>query len=55
MSVVINEFEVVPEAATPASQGQQPAAAPQPPAPSPRELIEALRREAERAARLRAY
>ena len=54
MPVVINEFEVVPEATTPAPQGQQPAA-PQPPAPSPRELIEALRRESERAARLRAY
>jgi hypothetical protein len=56
MPVVINEFEVVPEEPAPAArQGQAPAQAQAPAKPSPHELAELLRREAGRAARVRAH
>ena len=55
MPVVINEFEVVPEQRQP-SQQQPPQPEAQPPAaPSAHELAELLRREIERAARVRAH
>ena len=54
-SVVISEFEVVTEPQRPVSGAQEGQAAPKPPpAPTPAEIAGALRREAERLARVRA-
>jgi hypothetical protein len=54
-SVVINEFEVITEPPRPpagAREGES--APPAPPAPTPQEIAHALRRQAERLARVRA-
>ena len=56
MPVIINEFEVVPEQAPPAAQQGLPQAEAQAPAASsPHELADLMRREAARAARVRAH
>lgn len=56
MSVIINEFEIVPE-----QQGQETAVSPQPSAPSspppvsPIDIVDVLRRQSDRLNRIRAH
>jgi hypothetical protein len=57
MSVIINEFEIVPE-----QQGQETAVSPQPSAPSsppppvsPIDIVDVLRRQTDRLNRIRAH
>ena len=51
MAVVINDFEVVVEPPEPSASGEQPA---QVPAPTPQDIEQVVRRQMERAARVRA-
>ena len=53
-SVVIGEFEVVTEPPQSSASAQDTQSAAPPPAPTPQEIAHALRRQAERLARVRA-
>jgi hypothetical protein len=55
MPIVINEFEIIAEPPASPPQGQEPSAASQPATPKPRDVQLVIRRQRERAARVRAH